>query len=540
MNIEVHVESGIWLADRPDTLLYSADRCRRSYIAVLFPGDQLETLGFFRMLDVSPNYLDSRDQAILAEELRFKDIDEARVAKLKMLHDTTYERESLKVHAAVGRAPLTQRMSHMKNLPSILEHCQGRPEHYISQCTFNPKNGIFRRVASVNQLTSLWVDLDYYKFADSELCTLLDDDGDAVDTILNLCHERHAKGFSLVPTMIVRSGRGIYVKWIFSHFLPAVAHPRWRACQDALIEIFRPLQADKAAKDAARVLRIIGSTNSKSNTQVRVIFKWKLHFFDDLAALLLKRERLSATDRQAVQQLTKQFERDKALRQQVVTRRSSMNRKWTGRKWSAIVACELPKLIDLIGPGRPMLGRMDGLCFVVMNYRLMAGMVNSESDFEAQVRELGRHMKADVEQLLSQVRGSWTRYAKGQTPYRLTKSKIRDLLALDPTEDAQILASFPWLLDRNATISVKDRSDKAGKEEAKQSARKLYAQGLSLKQIGTQLQTSPKTIKRWLVSAKPCVDEEMERQQGLAPPLQRSRFLDYAHPQQITDTGEAI
>lgn len=66
------------------------------------------------------------------------------------------------------------------------------------------------------------------------------------------------------PSAIVSSGRGWHLYWLIES-VTSKALPVWQELQDRLIKAF---DADKAARDCARVLRLVGSTNSKNGAEV--------------------------------------------------------------------------------------------------------------------------------------------------------------------------------------------------------------------------------------------------------------------------------
>ena len=70
------------------------------------------------------------------------------------------------------------------------------------------------------------------------------------------------------PSLLIASGRGLHAYWIFDAPVPRYALPRWQAMQDHLCDA---LQGDTRAKDAARVLRLVGTINSKTGRKVEVI-----------------------------------------------------------------------------------------------------------------------------------------------------------------------------------------------------------------------------------------------------------------------------
>lgn len=89
------------------------------------------------------------------------------------------------------------------------------------------------------------------------------------------------------PSFIVFSGRGLHCYWIHDP-MPSKVLPVWQQAQNKLIEVLKPLGADPAARDCTRVLRICGSINSKTGTEVRgVIFDEKPWRFHDLCNEIL-------------------------------------------------------------------------------------------------------------------------------------------------------------------------------------------------------------------------------------------------------------
>lgn len=67
------------------------------------------------------------------------------------------------------------------------------------------------------------------------------------------------------PTYAVSSGRGVHLYWLIEA-APAQALPVWQAIQEKLVQTIKSgnVGVDAAAKDCTRVLRLVGSVNSKS------------------------------------------------------------------------------------------------------------------------------------------------------------------------------------------------------------------------------------------------------------------------------------
>ena len=125
---------------------------------------------------------------------------------------------------------------------------------YISQNTFNNKS---RRLIHLKELKALYIDIDCYKVNLSK---------DAVKYFM----ENDLYGQIPVPNMLVDSGRGLYYI-IFLENTVAEDLPKWQLIEKYLYEKLKDLGADNKALDATRVLRVVGSTNSKNNELVKVI-----------------------------------------------------------------------------------------------------------------------------------------------------------------------------------------------------------------------------------------------------------------------------
>lgn len=98
------------------------------------------------------------------------------------------------------------------------------------------------------------------------------------------------------PNFIVYTGRGIHLYWLIDR-VPFAALPRWQACQRVLV---RALQGDKMSADATRVLRVIGTVNSKTNSMVTAeMLHPKRYDFDWLCNQILPIERAELRDLRA-------------------------------------------------------------------------------------------------------------------------------------------------------------------------------------------------------------------------------------------------
>jgi hypothetical protein len=74
------------------------------------------------------------------------------------------------------------------------------------------------------------------------------------------------------PNIIIFSGRGAVLIWMINA-VTYKALPLWNSVQKYLFKQLEQFGADKKSLDAARVFRIAGSINSKSNKLVRVDYR---------------------------------------------------------------------------------------------------------------------------------------------------------------------------------------------------------------------------------------------------------------------------
>lgn len=158
-----------------------------------------------------------------------------------------------------GEHGKTQRSYRLPLMGEVLRHLPKERDTWISQAEFALPN---RRVVNLARLTSLFVDIDCYK----ENIGISPNSAEAM--LLLHCEEER---FPL-PSLVIQSGRGIQVKWLLEQPLPRQALPRWNAAQKYLVERFSSLGADRAARDASRVLRLVDTVNSKSGEVVYVSF----------------------------------------------------------------------------------------------------------------------------------------------------------------------------------------------------------------------------------------------------------------------------
>lgn len=145
-------------------------------------------------------------------------------------------------------------------MPTVLGLIDKNRDTWMTQAEFIRPN---RRVVNLARVGLLFADLDTYRepWASGRTPEQL------VESILYYCSQ---EGIPL-PSILVFSGRGIQAKWLLDGTLPRRALPRWNACQRYLIDRLSHLGADRQAKDASRVLRVVQTVNEKSGEICRVV-----------------------------------------------------------------------------------------------------------------------------------------------------------------------------------------------------------------------------------------------------------------------------
>ena len=115
-----------------------------------------------------------------------------------------------------------------------------------------------RRTANIKQLRSLYIDIDCYRMQLTPEQALYQLEQDFFGSLLP------------IPNIITMSGRGLALTWYIKP-APAAALPLWQFAEDWLCKQLEYLGADPAATDAARVLRLAGTTNGKNGATVQVL-----------------------------------------------------------------------------------------------------------------------------------------------------------------------------------------------------------------------------------------------------------------------------
>ena len=153
-----------------------------------------------------------------------------------------------------------QRPFRLHQMEWVLGHVRQDVDTYISQAFFSKP---CRRALHVAWLTHAYVDLDLYKLP------MPPNPGEAGILLRLFCADEGIPE----PSLIVFSGRGIYLKWMWSNPLPRAAAGRAVAVNKALVRRFVQWGADPAAVDVSRILRVVGTTNTRSGQAARILWQ---------------------------------------------------------------------------------------------------------------------------------------------------------------------------------------------------------------------------------------------------------------------------
>ncbi len=135
---------------------------------------------------------------------------------------------------------------------------------------------------------ALFADLDYYGRPGLA--------GEEPGRVLELALGTLSMAGVPAPSIAISSGRGMYLIWLHSP-IPRAALPRWRACQERLKDLLAPLGADPKARDAARVLRVVGTRHRRAGATVEALTTAReASSFDELAGRILPYTRAELRD----------------------------------------------------------------------------------------------------------------------------------------------------------------------------------------------------------------------------------------------------
>ncbi|MGL5715436.1 MAG: hypothetical protein ACRCXT_02075 [Paraclostridium sp.] len=143
-----------------------------------------------------------------------------------------------------------------RGVRNIVEELNNKKDIYIAPNTmYLPR----RKVENIRQFRALFQDIDCEKLGLGKSETVY---------IIWILHE---EGKIPKPTMVIDSGRGIHLYFRIQN-APYGALNTWQELQDYIYYQLKHLGADRKATDGARILRLPGTINSKSDTICKVLY----------------------------------------------------------------------------------------------------------------------------------------------------------------------------------------------------------------------------------------------------------------------------
>lgn len=157
-----------------------------------------------------------------------------------------------------------QRHYRPEELAGALSKWTGEDIYYSQNSFFKPQ----RRIDNIRQLRSLYVDLDVYNI------------GVTPEWVLGKLEMEYFRKRIPEPNMVIFSGRGLVLVWNIDP-VPYMAMPLWRSLETRFLETLKDLGADPKASDPARIFRLAGTINSKSQaivkTEYRHDYRYDIH-----------------------------------------------------------------------------------------------------------------------------------------------------------------------------------------------------------------------------------------------------------------------
>ena len=386
-----------------------------------------------------------------------------------------------------------QRSYPVAQLPAILQALDPDIDSYISQAQFFKRN---RRVVNLWSVGLCWVDLDTYnthygelkpEYAAFAVRMFLQDEG------------------MQAPSMIIHSGRGIYLKWLFEKGIPRDALPRWNAVQATIVRRLQKFGADPNAKDASRVLRLVRTTNTKQDDPdlrvVRVLHVEEQdgqpvrYAFDDFANEILPFSREEIADLRSIRAAAKEtIAAVKDPKRQALWKFSEKTLHWSRFE-------DLDRLITLRG-GIAEGGREHWL-FLMINSALASGQIAPSETYreaEAIARRIDPEFRRGTEAGYrdSDLSSVYARAKHGNQLYKFRNATMIEKLQITSDEERELKT----IISRGEKLRRRrvKRREETGAEQRQRARRaevhRLRAEGLTIPAIAERLGVGIATVNR--------------------------------------------
>lgn len=403
----------------------------------------------------------------------------------------------------------------LADMPNVLAMVDPNRDTWMSQAEFTIPR---RRVVNLARIGLLFADLDYYRMPDLQGLSA----ERMADRLLYFCHEH----LSLpLPSIIVASGQGLQVKWLLKGTIPRRALPRWNACQKQLGSELEEFGSDPMARDAARVLRLVDTVNTKNGQLCQVVHVTKgddgepvRYDFEWLCEQLLPVARWDI-------EAQKQARQEKRAKLALVTTSNATKglKKGSPRQVSWDRLEDLRRLAKLRGGVRE--GERMKTLHWHLNFLLLSGATNhvqmwyEATELANQIDKAWNHRSSELQTLYHKAKD----YAAGKTVefngrqypalYTPRNDTLINLFQITDDEIAQMqtIISSDEKKKRQASRDAARKGWKQTREEYEGQARKrreqavkLRSQGFSYRYIAERLGCTVSEAHRFVNSVRSC------------------------------------
>lgn len=372
----------------------------------------------------------------------------------------------------------------LSDLPEFLKFkLEMKIDAHITQNVFSDEN---RQASNLLYLTNTFADLDTYK---TPLSSLQPDK--MVDKILEFCNSESIP----IPSIVIYSGNGFYTKWFYDAPLPSAMLHKWRLLQSILSKRFASFGADASAKDVTKMLRLPGTTNTKTGKLAEILFvnkrKGKIlrYDFDALFNTLVKTvpaaEKTPAKGHSILPTSQTSLEKMNSMRVEDIKKLADMR----GYDVSGVPEGERSKFMYTIA-----------IC-------LALSKTITPKELEKELIEIGRSYCPDFtdREILQSVSSVLSKYKKGEK-YKISNAAIIERLEITPEEEdgMKVIISKEEKRKRDAARKTFQRRNRGVKPrflsaaEKRQLAVRLRTEGSTKKQIAKKLKVSERQVQRYL------------------------------------------
>lgn len=347
---------------------------------------------------------------------------------------------------------------------------------YTSMNTFY---NTYRRIECIKELKAHFVDLDIYKtkFTQEQILMNLE------ENYFNISIPR--------PNFIIDSGRGLYLIWLINA-VPNKALPLWKAIEEYLYNQLKDFGADRQALDPARILRVPGSINSKSNTKVEILDKYEYVY--DIREI--QKEYLPELEEKAKR-------RGRPRKTVFIYRERSL---YYARIQDIIKLCELRDY--------NLKGQRELILFLYRYY--LNYFLNDTQKALDDVLDLNREFIQPLpeKEVIRATRSAETVYLNKDKEYKYKNQTLIDLLEITEHEETfmtTIISKNEYKRRENIRVkkAYKEKLKLEGKltkkeelEQTRQKIRSLKGQGFKNKEICLELDMAVSTLKRHITHLK--------------------------------------